>query len=279
MSSVADGQDVVRSASPAVARSSQFLWMMRFQRACAWGGAASITIFIGGFALAGFIPPVGANDSAAEIARHYRDHQVGIQLGGLCFIVAGMFYAAFTGAISAQMSRIPGVHRSVHYVQLASGAFGCLTYLVPGLFLEIAAFRVDRPDETIRMLNDMFWILAVMPWTPFLTQNWAFAFAILADRRSPSLFPRWLAYFNVWAPISFAPSVLLPFFHAGPFAWQGIFVVWIPAIVFILQFAANVTCLLRAIADEEAEGPQGERDGADPCRPGATGLGAVGGVR
>ncbi|MDX8153774.1 hypothetical protein SK069_19410 [Patulibacter brassicae] len=243
------------ASPPPDPRLTQFRMMMTFQRACAWGGAACIAIFIGGFALAGFIPPVGADDSAAEIARHYREHQVSIQLGGLCFIVAGLFYAAFTGVISAQMSRIPGVHRSVHYVQLASGAFGCLTYLVPGLFLEIAAFRVDRPDETIRLLNDMFWILAVMPWTPFLTQNWAFAWAILADRRSPSLFPRWLAYFNVWAPISFAPSVLLPFFHHGPFAWQGIFVVWIPAIVFILQFAANVTCLLRAIADEEAAGP------------------------
>ncbi len=241
-------------ASPQLDR---FRLMMRFQRACAWSGAACITIFIGGFALAGFIPPLHADDSAAAVARHYRDHQVMIQLGGLCFIVAGMFYAAFTGVISAQMARIEGVHRSVHYVQLAAGAFGCLTYLVPGLFLEIAAFRVDRPDETIQLLNDMFWILAVMPWPPFLTQNWAFAWAILADGRAPSLFPRWLAYLNVWAPLAFAPSVLLPFFLHGPFAWHGAFVLWIPAVVFILQFAANVTCLLRAIADEEAAGPPG----------------------
>jgi hypothetical protein len=67
------------------------------------------------------------------------------------------------------------------------------------------------------------------------------------------LFPRWLAYVNIWAPIIFSPSLLLPFFKVGPFDWRGIFVFWIPATVFVLQFVANVWMLLRAINREEAE--------------------------
>ena len=66
------------------------------------------------------------------------------------------------------------------------------------------------------------------------------------------MFPRWLGYLNVWAPIVFTPAVMLPFFKHGPFSWNGIFVLWIPATVFCIQFIANVVFLLRAVKRPEA---------------------------
>jgi hypothetical protein len=59
---------------------------------------------------------------------------------------------------------------------------------------------------------------------------------------------------NIWAPILFTPALALPFFKTGPLAWSGIFVIWIPAFVFILQFVANTTMLLKAIRAEELDG-------------------------
>jgi hypothetical protein len=166
-------------------------------------------------------------------------------------LISGMFYAVFTGLISAQMRRIPGIHPTVIYSQLAAGAFGCLTYLVPAMLFAATAFRPERAPEMTQLMNDLSWIMLVMPWPPFMAQNFSFAFAILCDRRPKPLFPRYVAYVNIWAPVVFSPALALPFFKTGPLAWNGIFVIWIPAFVFIAQFIVNTTALLRAVKDEE----------------------------
>jgi hypothetical protein len=242
---------------------------MTFQRFCAWSGIVAVTLFFAAFALAGFIPPLKPHSSAEEIAQHYQDHTTGIRIGGVVMLISGMFYAAFTAVISAQMRRIPGIHPAAVYTQLAAGAFACLTFLVPAMLLEWVAFRPDRAAVDTQAYNDLFWIMLVMPWPPFMMQNYTFAYAIFTDRRERPLFPRWLAYLNIWAVLVFTPAVLLPFFKSGPFSWAGIFVMWIPACVFILQFVANTTMLLRAIKDEEMEtarGPDAEAR-ATPAEP------------
>ena len=226
---------------------------MTFQRVCAWCGAAAVALFFLAFVAADFIPPVSPHWSAAHISAFYQAHSTRIKIGGCVMLLSGMFYAAFTGVISAQMRRIPGIHSSAVYVQLAAGAFGCLTFLIPAMLFIVTAFRPGRSPEITQALNDMSWIFLVMPWPPFMAQNYAFAYAIFTDKRDRPLFPRWLAYVNIWAPIIFSPSLLLPFFTIGPFDWRGIFVFWIPATVFVLQFVANVWMLLRAIDREESE--------------------------
>ena len=232
---------------------------MTYQRFCAWAGIVCVTLFFGAFALAGFIPPLKPSMSAEEIASHYQDHTTGIRVGACLMLLSGMFYAAYTAVISAQMQRIPGVHRSVYYTQMTAGAFACVTFLVPAVLFLVTAFRPDRDPETTQLLNDMSWIFLVLPWPPFMAQNYSFAFAIVSDERERPLFPRWLAYVNVWAPLVFSPALLLPFFKTGAFSWAGLFVIWIPAFVFIAQFVANVAMLLRAIRHEELEGAEGGR--------------------
>lgn len=222
-----------------------------FQRACAWSGLACILLMFAGFLIAGLLPPMPTSWSQAEVAAHYQDNANSIRMGAILVMVASMFYASFTAVFSGQMRRIPGMHPTVVYTQLAAGAFACLTFLVPGLLFVVTAFRPERSPELTMMLNDMAWIFLVMPWPPFLVQNFAFAYAIFTDRRQRPLFPRWLAYVNIWAPIIFTPSVMLPFFRSGPFSWGGIFVFWIPAIVFGLQFIANLAMILKALKTEE----------------------------
>jgi hypothetical protein len=226
---------------------------MTFQRVCAVAGLICPLLFFGAFIAAGFIPPLAPSASAAQIAAHYQSHATGIRLGAGLMLLSGMFYAAYTALISAQMQRIPRVHQTVINTQLAAGAFACLTFLVPAMFFAATAFRPDRSPDSTLLLNDLSWIFLVIPWTPFMVQNFAFAFAILSDSRPTPAFPRWLAYLNIWAPIIFTPAILLPFFKSGPFAWNGIFVFWIPATVFVIQFIANTILLLKAIKAEEAE--------------------------
>lgn len=224
---------------------------MAFQRACAWSGMICVTMFFIAFGCAGFIPPLSPSLSPEEVAAHYAEHVTGVRIGAVLMYISGMFYAAFTAVQSGQMKRIPGVHSTVVYTQLAAGAFACLTFMVPGMLFVVTAFRPERDPLTTQMLNDLSWIMLVMPWPPFMAQNFAFAFAVFSDRRKQPLFPRWLAFLNVWAPISFTPAVMLPFFKSGPFAWSGLFVIWIPACIFIIWFVAMTRYLLLAINDEE----------------------------
>jgi hypothetical protein len=247
---------------------------MTFQRFCAWSGIVCVALFFAAFAIADFIPPLAPHLSQAKLADFYHHHSTQVKLGGCVMLLSGMFYAAFTGVISAQMKRIPGVHISAVYVQLVAGAFGCLTFLIPAMLFIVTAFRPDRDPGTTQALNDMSWIMLVMPWPPFMAQNYAWAYAIFTDRQERPLFPRWLGYVNIWAPIIFAPSLLLPFFKTGPFDWRGIFVMWIPAFVFIIQFVCNVAMLLKAIDREEAETRPATARGAEPRGAGAP-LGAT----
>ena len=223
-----------------------------FQKACVWSGLLAPAFFFVAFLAGHWIPPLSASDSAAQIAGHYQQYTNGIRIGGVFMLISGMFYAAYTAVISGQMARISGVHRTVILVQSISGAFACITFSLPGMLMEVAAFRPDRSPELTMLLNDLVWIILIMPWPPFMTQNFAFAFAIFSQDRRAALFPRWLGYLNVWAPIVFTPAVMLPFFKHGPFSWNGIFVLWIPATVFCIQFIANVVFLLRAVKRPEA---------------------------
>jgi hypothetical protein len=224
-----------------------------FQRICAYSGVVCVLLFFGGFVAAGFLPPLSPGMSATQVAAHYQAHTAGIRLGaGLIFLSSG-FYVWFTAVISGQMQRIPGVHSTVINAQLAAGAFACLTFLVPALMFAITAFRPDRSPDATLLLNDMSWIMLVMPWIPFMAQYFAFAFAILSDPRPQPLFPRWLAYFNIWAELMFTPAIILPFFKSGPFAWNGLFVFWIPATVFVSLFVVNAICLIKAINSEARE--------------------------
>jgi hypothetical protein len=224
-----------------------------FQRICAYSGIICVLLFFGGIVAADFLPPLSPSMSAAQVAAHYQAHTAGIRLGaGLIFLSSG-FYVWFTAGISGQMRRIPGVDPTVIYAQLAAGAFGCLAFLVPALLFAITAFRPDRSPDATLLLNDMSWIILVMPWIPFMAQYFAFAFAILSDPRPQPLFPRWLAYFNIWAELMFTPAIILPFFKSGPFAWNGLFVFWIPAVVFGSVFFVDTIWLLKAINSETEE--------------------------
>lgn len=226
---------------------------MAFQRVCAWSGVICVTLFFGAFVLAGFVPPLSPSLDAGEVSAHYLSHTTGIRVGMGLMLISSAFYAMFTAVMSGQMRRIPGLSPTVVYTQLAAGAFACVTFLLPAIFFIVASFRPERSPELVQLMNDLAWIMMVIPWMPFMAQNFSFAFAILSDPRTPPLFPRWVGFLNIWAPISFSPAILLPFFKTGPFAWSGLFVIWIPAFIFIFWFAAITRMLMKAIDREERE--------------------------
>ena len=51
--------------------------------------------------------------------------------------------------------------------------------------------------------------------------------------------------------MAFIPASFLVFFKAGPLAWNGLLVWWVPVFAFLLWFVPNFVCLLRAIDNDD----------------------------
>jgi hypothetical protein len=152
------------------------------------------------------------------------------------------------------MRRIPNLHYVVSAVQLASGAAGIFTFMIPAMILATAAYRLDRPAEITQALNELFWITALMPWPTFMAQNFAFAYAIMIDQREKPLFPKWIAILNISVPIIFVPGIAIHTTTTGPLAWNGAWSFWLAGLTFCLQLIVDSFCLVRAVGNEPAGG-------------------------
>jgi len=53
--------------------------------------------------------------------------------------------------------------------------------------------------------------------------------------------------------VLFVPGGLLTFFKTGPFAWNGIFVWWVPFLVFFSWYLVMFVMLRKAILKQAAE--------------------------
>ena len=102
----------------------------------------------------------------------------------------------------------------------------------------------------ILLLNDLGWIMLLMTFTTFVVQNFAIGLCILGDKRERPTLPRWVGYFNFWVGVLFIPGGLLTFFKTGPFAWDGLFVWWVPLIVFFIWYVAMFVLLRNAVKQQ-----------------------------
>jgi hypothetical protein len=73
------------------------------------------------------------------------------------------------------------------------------------------------------------------------------AVAVLQDRSTVPVFPRWVGWLNVWTVLLFLPGPFCVFFKTGPLAWDGIFPWWIPFIVFALWMVIMIVVVHQSI--------------------------------
>jgi len=227
----------------------------RSQQLCVWSGPLFCALFaVGMVALAQFIPPPKAHDSAADVVKLYTEHTDRLRAGLVLMMIGAAFFAPWSAAVSAQLKRIEGHFSPLSYTQLACGAAGVLIVLLPVMIMIVASFRPERDPELTQTLNDLAWIPFVMVFSPVMVQQLSIGIAVLADHEQ-KVFPRWAAYFNFWCAVLLLPAVLIPFFKTGPFAWHGIFEFWLAAVVFFGWIVVMTVLLLKAGRAGVASGP------------------------
>lgn len=228
---------------------------LQTQRVMAWCGLAFVAIFGGGMLIAGFVPPIPPDDSAAEVARHYQQNTNSIRLGCLLMLIGAGFTIPFFAVVTAQMRRIEGRLTALCLAQLLSGAVAVLVFSLPVLVFSVAAFRPDRDPASVQLLNDLGWFLFLMNFPSVTFQALVIAAAIFSDRNPEPVFPRWVGYAFIWVAISFVPGGLLTFFTTGPLAWDGLLSFWLAAVGFFGWMLVLFWATLRAVNRAPQEVP------------------------
>jgi hypothetical protein len=223
----------------------------RNQMLCAWCAPLYVLgILVGLVLIAGLIPPPKAHESAAQVADLYRDHTDRIRIGLFIAITFTALYAPLAGVITTQMLRIEKRNPVLAWVQLGNGVIGSLILMIAFIFMMVAAFDPGRDPDITKALHELGWIFLVIPFPPFCIQYCAIAAGILQDPSPEPVFPRWIAYYNLWIAIAFIPTGLVGFFHTGPFAWHGLISFWVAVAAYAGWFFVMFYGLRRAIAQE-----------------------------
>ena len=218
-----------------------------------WSAVVGIALFFLALLFSGFIPMPPPSLTQEQIVTTYQQDNTKIRIGMSLIMFSALFLIPIVGVISVQLKRIEGATAVMANTQLVAGALNLVWFFITGFFFLITAFRPDRPPELTYLMNDCAWFALVLIWQPAFAQNLSIGFAILGDKSEHPIFPRWVAYLNFWISLIFVPASLMPFFKAGPFAWNGILAFWLPATVFGIWFMVMVPMLLKAIKRQELE--------------------------
>lgn len=200
------------------------------------GVAGALALFAGWAFCARFMPPPSPALGAEAVADLYRSNAAGIKFGAILLMAASALLVPYYSAIAARIEVVAG-RRPHSSAQLILGVLGiCVPVaLIAGLWMT-AAYRPERPEQLVLLLNDAGWILLFSPVFAAWLQYAVIAAAVLGARGKEAPFPRWFAYLCLWAGSLYLPGAVLAFFMTGPFAWNGIITFGMAIVAFAVWF-------------------------------------------
>jgi hypothetical protein len=230
----------------------------RTEMYCALSSIVGVVILLVGiWPIAGLLPVPSPNYSAQQIADFYRTDTLRLRVGLFVVLIGVFSYGPLCVAISRRMRRMSPRQSALASVQLSAATIGWVFLFLPFLIMSATAYRPQRAPEITQGMNDIAWFVLVMDFVPFCVQYLAIAIAVFADRSPVPVFPRWVAYLNLWVVVLFIPTGVITFFKTGPLTYGGILGFYIPLAVFAVWLVAMpyaVTRHLQREAQEEADG-------------------------
>jgi hypothetical protein len=222
------------------------------QRLCAWAAPACTLFFFGGFLISGYLFPPDPMRSPEATAAFYAENTASIKTGLVLMCFAGGLWIIWSAAMSVQMMRIEGRYPVLAVAQIGLATCACIEFIQPVYMWLTAAYR-PRSPEMQQMLNDMGWLpFDGWVWT-IIWQNAVIGLAVILDRRSRPVFPRWYGYLCFWAALFYLPAGTNVFFMDGPIAWNGLISWWLLIIDIFAWVMLTFVLLLKAVRRQEAE--------------------------
>ena len=213
-----------------------------------WSGPLLVAMtMLGMIALARFVPATDPMADAQTIQAFYLDNLLGIRLGMVICLIAFSLLVPFGVGIALQTRRIESIP-AMSWLQVAAIAVCAFEGIMAVLLWLAAAFRPGEVSAEITLtLHDLGWLTFLIDIPIFSIWLAAVGIAVLRDRKSPPLLPRWLGYFTLWVAVLLFPALCIEFLKSGPFAYNGLLALYLPFVAIFLWMIVIVPSLLRAL--------------------------------
>ena len=226
---------------------------LRAQQVILWSAPVLALVLLVLFAaFPGFLPPMSPNMSAAEVGAFYRDNTPLIKFSMVGFNLFGILIVPFFVLIMTQMQRMRSESHIYAFSYLTAVVAGATLFALSNIFFAVAAFRPDRGDDLIQVVNDLAWIIFIAPIGMLVGQFVLLALAVYADDRRSPIFPRWVAHYALATALAMLPSACAAVFRDGPLAWDGLVSFWLRNGSFAL-FAVVMFFVLRTALRRQAQ--------------------------
>ena len=222
------------------------------QRAFVWATPVAFVLILAALLVASWLPLPSPDHSAGYIGRYYQEHTDAIRLASILLAAGAALLAPLAAVTAVHLKRIEGEFAPLANLELGMGSASALAVSITSFFWWTAAFRPERDPVVTQSWHDAGWLCLTAVVFIAMLQAGAVAVAILTDRRETPLFPRWLGYLSAWAALLLLPSVLCLWFKTGPFAWSGVFSLYLAFVAVGVWFIAMIVQLLRVISEQEA---------------------------
>lgn len=225
----------------------------RIQLISAYTGYVYMVCLLGGFLIAGFIPPPAPSLGPEAIARFFQENTTGIRIGMFIGAGAAGLLLLWNGALSVQLKRIEGRSSGLVYANVAAGACLVMEFIFPMFWWATAAFRPYGDPEITQRLNDLAWLPFLGVVCTAVIQAVIIGILTLQDKRADPVFPRWFAYFNFWLATTFWAGPMIIFFKDGPLSWNGLISWWMLLTTFAIWLIGVTAMLIRAIKRDDGD--------------------------
>jgi hypothetical protein len=221
-------------------------------KAGVWCGPAFLVLYLVFFwGVAGFVPPPGPSHSAAWVGDFFDENRTAIRVGQVGGLIASTLLLPFFAVISLEIARVEQRAPLLAMVQFAGAILLIVFFAMCSMLWIAATFRPELGDVSVRMLNDLSWLIFVMVFPAYVLQMLCMAIAGFIDRSPTPTWPRWAAYANLWVGLAGSGGGIAVFFKHGAFAWNGLIGFYVPITVFVGWLVMTTVLLLKSIDRQE----------------------------
>jgi hypothetical protein len=195
------------------------------------------------------VPPPSPSASKDVTLAWVATNQTQILIGAALVTFFWSFWVTWAAPILLYLRRMERVPL-ITFACLANVGGGAAVITTIAVAWTVMAFRAEDA-VIVQAFNDLGFFLFLYTWPPFGIFMVLIAVAVWRDVNPVPAFPRWVAYYNVFAAIGMAPASFMGLFKTGPLAYNGIAAFWLVAVDFFVWMVVMSVVVLKAIARDE----------------------------
>ena len=215
-----------------------------------WTGLILVLMTVIGFGwLMHMVPPPSPANTKEHTQHFVAEHQTSILIGAALVTFFWSFWVTWAAPILLYVRRMERVPL-LTFAALTNVGGGAAVITTIAVAWTVMAFRAENP-LIVQAFNDLGFFLFLYTWPPFGILMVIIAIAILRDVNPRPCFPRWVAYYNLYAALAMAPASFMGLFKTGPLAYNGILAFWLVAVDFFVWMVVMSVVMMGVIRRDE----------------------------